>query len=63
VQLALEEAAEKDPGFATDLTAAVTHLRPTIGVAIAGDVRAEHGSIGVVTGGTVILNPQGPARP
>ncbi len=63
VRLALEDAAEKDPTFATGLDAAVTTLQPTIGVAIAGDVRAEHGSIGVVTGGTVTINPQGPARP
>jgi hypothetical protein len=63
VQLALEDAAEKDTTFATDLNAAVTTLQPAIGVAIAGDVRAEHGSIGVVTGGTVTINPHGPARP
>jgi hypothetical protein len=63
VQLALEEAAEKDTTFATGLNAAVATLQPTIGVAIAGDVRAEHSSIGVVTGGTVTVNPQGPARP
>jgi hypothetical protein len=63
VQLALEEAAEKDSAFATGLNAAVATLQPTIGVAIARDLRAEHGSIGVVTGGTVIMNPQGPARP
>ena len=62
VQLALEDAAEKDAGFATNLNAAIAQLQPTIGVAIAGDVRADHGSIGVVYG-TAIVNPQGPARP
>jgi hypothetical protein len=63
VRLALEEAAEQDATFGADLDAAVAGLQPTIGVAVAGDVRADRGSVDTVTGGQVIFNnPQGPTR-
>lgn len=77
VRLALEDAAEEDPAFATALAAAVTELEAAgagrggasakdHGVAIGGDVRADNAgiAIGGVTGGQVSFGERpDPPRP
>lgn len=76
VQLALEDAVEEDPDFATQLRELLAELQATHaqggvtasnhGVAIGGDVRADRGGIAIsgVTGGTVSFGQQpGPSEP
>ncbi len=80
VRLALEDATEGDSDFATALQAALTRVQTVQGaggataghqgVAISGDVRADHGGVafGGVTGGSVSLegerrDPSSPGRP
>jgi hypothetical protein len=77
VRLALEDAAETDSGFASDLAAVVEHLQDIQGqagvaiagqhgVAVSGDVQADRGAvaIGGVSGGTVSIGlPPDPPSP
>lgn len=74
VQLALEEAADSDTAFATDLTAILEHLQNLEqqaggsttgrhGVAISGGVHADRGSVaigGVTSGNVSISRPPDP---
>lgn len=69
VRLALEEATERDPAFATDLVGVLEKLRSSPaagarGVAIGGDVRADGGGVAIVmTGGSVNVAPPDPFGP
>ncbi len=65
VRLALEDAVEEDPAFASALRAAVPALSTgTQGVAIGGNVAADRGgvAIGGITGGSVTVHPHQPDR-
>lgn len=77
VRLALEDAAETDSGFASDLAAVAEQLQDIQrqtgvaiagqhGIAVSGDVQADRGSvaIGGVSGGTVSIGrPPDPSTP
>ena len=77
VRLALEDAAETDSGFASDLAAAVRQLQDMQrqagvavagqrGIAVSGDVQADRGAIAIggVSGGTVSIGvPPDPSVP
>ncbi|MBY8884778.1 hypothetical protein K7472_07955 [Streptomyces sp. PTM05] len=77
VRLALEDAAETDPGFASDLRAVVQELQGMQrqagvavagqqGVVVSGNVQADRGAvaIGGVSGSTVSIGlPPGPSAP
>lgn len=77
VRLALEDAAEADSGFASDLAAVVQQLQEIQrrvgvavagqhGVAVSGDVQADRGAIAIggISGGTVSIGiPPDPPTP